>query len=149
MLEYGQPLHFFDCDKLGSKILVRDAKDNEKITTLDNKERVLTSNDIVITDTIKPVCIAGVMGGANTEVVDNTKNILIESAIFDSVSIRNTAARLNLRSEASIRYGKGLNYEYTDMAIKRACHLLEKYAGAKVLTGIVKYDKVDKTPKEV
>ncbi len=149
MLEYGQPLHFFDYDKLGSKILVRDAKDEEEITTLDNKERVLTSNDIVITDTIKPVCIAGVMGGANTEVVDDTKTILIESAIFDSVSIRNTAARLNLRSEASIRYGKGLNYEYTDMAIKRACHLLEKYADAKVLTGIVKYDKVDKTPKEV
>ena len=149
MLEYGQPLHFFDYDKLGSKILVRDAKDEEEITTLDNKERILTSNDIVITDTIKPVCIAGVMGGANTEVVDNTKTILIESAIFDSVSIRNTAARLNLRSEASIRYGKGLNYECTDMAIKRACHLLEKYADAKVLTGIVKYDKVDKTPKEV
>ena len=149
MLEYGQPLHFFDYDKLGSKILVRDAKDEEEITTLDNKERILTSNDIVITDTIKPVCIAGVMGGANTEVVADTKTILIESAIFDSVSIRNTAARLNLRSEASIRYGKGLNYEYTDMAIKRACHLLEKYADAKILTGVVKYDKVDKTPKEV
>ncbi len=128
MLEYGQPLHFFDYDKLGSKVLVRDAKDKEEITTLDNKERVLTSNDIVITDTINPVCIAGVMGGIDTEVTDNTKTILIESAIFDSVSIRNTASRLNLRSEASIRYGKGLNYEYTEMAIKRACHLLEKYA---------------------
>ena len=149
MLEYGQPLHFFDYDKLGSKVLVRDAKDKEEITTLDNKERVLTSNDIVITDTFKPVCIAGVMGGIDTEVTDNTKTILIESAIFDSVSIRNTASRLNLRSEASIRYGKGLNYEYTEMAIKRACHLLEKYADAKILTGIVKYDNVDKKPKEV
>lgn len=149
MLEYGQPLHFFDYDKLGSKVLVRDAKDKEEITTLDNKERVLTSNDIVITDTINPVCIAGVMGGIDTEVTDNTKTILIESAIFDSVSIRNTAARLNLRSEASIRYGKGLNYEYTEMAIKRACHLLEKYADAKILTGIVKYDNVDKKQKEV
>ena len=149
MLEYGQPLHFFDYDKLGSKILVRDAKDKEEITTLDNKERILTSNDIVITDTINPVCIAGVMGGIDTEVTDNTKTILIESAIFDSVSIRNTASRLNLRSEASIRYGKGLNYEYTEMAIKRACHLLEKYADAKILTGIVKYDNVDKKPKEV
>ncbi len=103
MLEYGQPLHFFDYDKLGSKILVRDAKDKEEITTLDNKERILTSNDIVITDTINPVCIAGVMGGIDTEVTDNTKTILIESAIFDSVSIRNTASRLNLRSEASSR----------------------------------------------
>ena len=149
MLEFGQPLHFFDYDKLGAKVLVRDAKDLEEITTLDNKIRNLTNNDIVITDTINPVCIAGVMGGIDTEVTDNTKTILIESAIFDPVSIRNTAARLNLRSEASIRYGKGLNYEYTEMAIKRACHLLEKYADAKILSGIVKYDNIDKEPKVV
>ena len=149
MLEFGQPLHFFDYDKLGAKVLVRDAKDLEEITTLDNKIRNLTNNDIVITDTINPVCIAGVMGGIDTEVTDNTKTILIESAIFDPVSIRNTAARLNLRSEASIRYGKGLNYEYTEMAIKRACHLLEKYADAQILSGIVKYDNIDKEPKVV
>ena len=149
MLEFGQPLHFFDYDKLGSKVLVRDAKDLEEITTLDNKIRNLTNNDIVITDTINPVCIAGIMGGIDTEVTDNTKTILIESAIFDPVSIRNTATRLNLRSEASIRYGKGLNYEYTEMAIKRACHLLEKYADAKILSGIVKYDNIDKEPKVV
>mgnify|MGYP004505450195 FL=1 len=149
MLEFGQPMHFFDYDKLGNKILVRDAKENEEVITLDGKNRVLTPNDIVITDTNKPVCIAGVMGGENTEVDDNTKNILIESAIFDGISIRNTANRLNLKSEASIRYGKGLNYEYTKMAIDRACHLLEKYAGAKVLTGIVSHDKLDKTPKQI
>ncbi len=149
MLEFGQPLHFFDYDKLGAKVLVRDAKDLEEITTLDNKMRNLTNNDIVITNTINPVCIAGVMGGIDTEVTDNTKTILIESAIFDPVSIRNTAARLNLRSEASIRYGKGLNYEYTEMAIKRACHLLEKYADAQILSGIVKYDNIDKEPKVV
>lgn len=149
MLEFGQPLHFFDYDSLGSKVLVRDAVNNEEITTLDNKERILTSNDIVITDGTTPKCIAGVMGGVDTEVTDNTKTILIESAIFDAVSIRNTAARLNLRSEASIRYGKGLNYEYTEMAIKRACHLLEKYGNATVLAGTVKYDNVDKTEKVV
>ena len=149
MLEFGQPMHFFDYDKLGNKILVRDAKENEEVITLDGKNRVLTSNDIVITDTNNPVCIAGVMGGENTEVDDNTKNILIESAIFDGISIRNTANRLNLKSEASIRYGKGLNYEYTKMAIDRACYLLEKYAGAKVLTGIVSHDKLDKTPKQI
>ena len=149
MLEFGQPMHFFDYDKLGNKILVRDAKENEEVITLDGKNRVLTSNDIVITDTNKPVCIAGVMGGENTEVDDNTKTILIESAIFDGISIRNTANRLNLKSEASIRYGKGLNYEYTKMAIDRACHLLEKYAGAKVLSGIVSHDKLDKTPKQI
>ncbi len=149
MLEYGQPLHFFDKDKLGDKIIVRDALENEEIVTLDGKERILSTNDIVITDSKKAVCIAGVMGGENTEVDENTKNILIECAIFDPVSIRYTASKLNLRSEASIRYGKGLNYEYTALALKRACHLLEKYAGAKVLSGIVKYDNVDKTDKKV
>ncbi len=148
MLEYGQPLHFFDKDTLGDKIVVRDAKENEKIITLDGIERTLKETDIVITDGKKPVCIAGVMGGENTEVTENTKTILIESAIFDSVSIRNTAAHLDLRSEASIRYGKGLSYEYTEKAIERACHLLEKYAGAKVLTGIVRHDVIDKTPKK-
>lgn len=149
MLEFGQPLHFFDKDTLGDKILVRDAKEDEKITTLDGKERTLKSSDIVITDGKKPVCIAGVMGGANTEVEETTKNILIESAIFDAVSIRYTASHLDLKSEASIRYGKGLNYEYTLNAINRACHLLEKYANATILSGIVSHDVVDKTPKTV
>ena len=149
MLEYGQPLHFFDKKKLGNKVLVRDAKEGEKVITLDGKERILSSADIVITDGEKPVCVAGVMGGENTEVDDNTTDILIEAAIFDPVSIRYTAAKLDLRSEASIRYGKGLNFEYTDKALKRACHLLEKYADAEILTDIVKHDKVDKTIKTV
>ncbi len=147
MLEYGQPLHFFDKDKLGNNILVREAN-NENIITLDGKKRELI-NDIVITDGNKPVCIAGVMGGENTEVDENTNTILIESAIFDAVSIRNTADRLDLRSEASIRYGKGLNYEYTNKAILRACHLLEKYADAKVLSDMVIHDEIDKTLKIV
>ena len=149
MLEYGQPLHFFDKKKLGDKVLVRDAKEGEKVTTLDGKERILSSADIVITDGEKPVCVAGVMGGENTEVDEETTDVLIEAAIFDPVSIRYTAAKLDLRSEASIRYGKGLNFEYTDKALKRACHLLEKYADAEILTDIVKYDKVDKTIKTV
>ena len=149
MLEYGQPLHFFDKDKLGNNIVVRNAKDNETITTLDGKERELTTDDIVITDGKTPVCIAGVMGGENTEVDDNTTNILIESAIFDAISIRKTSSRLDLRSEASIRYGKGLNYEYTIEAINRACYLLQEYANGKVLKGMIKHDKVDKTLKKV
>ncbi len=149
MLEYGQPLHFFDKNKLGNKIVVRDAKEGEEITTLDGISRTLKSSDIVITDGVKPVCVAGVMGGENTDVDSTTKNILIESAIFDAVSIRYTAANLNLKSEASIRYGKGLNYEYTDKALDRACYLLEKYAGAKILTGVIKHDKVDKSDKIV
>ncbi len=149
MLEYGQPLHFFDKDELGDHILVRDAKDGEEIVTLDGKERILKSSDIVITNGVEPVCIAGVMGGENTEVTSGTKTLVIESAIFDATSIRYTASNLNLRSEASIRYGKGLSYEYTDKAMARACHLLEKYAGAKVLTGIIKHDVVDKSDKIV
>ena len=149
MLEFGQPLHFFDKDTLGDQILVRDAKEGEEVVTLDGKNRVLRSSDIVITDGEKSVCVAGVMGGENTEVTNNTKSILIEAAIFDAVSIRYTAAHLDLRSEASIRYGKGLNYEYTLMAINRACHLLEKYAGAKVLSGMVRHDVVDKSEKVV
>ncbi|MGN1358423.1 MAG: phenylalanine--tRNA ligase subunit beta [Bacilli bacterium] len=149
MLEFGQPMHFFDKDKLGDKILVRNAKNNEKITTLDEKERILTDKDIVITNGEYPVCIAGVMGGLNTDVDENTTSILIESAIFDPISIRYTSNNLNLKSEASIRYGKGLNYEYTQMAIDRACHLLEIYADAKILKDMVIHDKVDKTPKTV
>lgn len=149
MLEYCQPMHFFDYKSLGNHVLVRDAKDGEEIVTLDCKKRVLKSSDIVITDGKNPVCIAGVMGGENTEVEEDTTTILIEAAIFDSVSIRNTANRLDLRSEASIRYGKGLNYEYTISAMNRACHLLEKYAGGEVLSGNITHDKVDKTLKEV
>lgn len=149
MLEYGQPLHFFDKDKLGDKIIVRNATKLEKIITLDNKERNLNEKDIIITDGKKSVCIAGIMGGLNTDVDENTNSLLIESAIFDPVSIRNTASRLDLKSEASIRYGKGLNYEYTKDAINRACHLLEKYADAKVLSGIVVYDKIEKNEKIV
>lgn len=149
MLEYGQPLHFFDKNKLGDKILVRQANEGETIVTLDGQTRELVPNDIVITDGTKPVCIAGVMGGENTDVDDNTKDILIESAIFDSVAIRYTSSRLDLRSEASIRYGKGLSYEYTDAAIRRACYLLEKYANATVLSDTVVHDNIDKSDKIV
>lgn len=149
MLEYGQPLHFFDKDKLGDKIAIRMAKDNEEVVTLDSKERVLSSDDIVITDGDKVVAIAGVMGAENTDVDGNTKTLLIESAIFNATSIRKTARRLNLRSEASMRYEKGLNYEFTDAALDRACHLLEKYASGKVLEGYTLYDNEDKHEKKI
>ena len=149
MLEYGQPLHFFDKDKLGNEIVVRQAKDNEAITTLDEQERVLTSEDIVITDGKKTVAIAGIMGGLNTDVDENTKTVLIESAIFNPTNIRKTARRLNLRSEASLRYEKGLDFEYTDAALDRACYLLEKYASGKVLSGKAEYDNEDKKVKKI
>ncbi len=149
MLEYGQPLHFFDKDKLGDKIVVKQASDNEVITTLDEQERTLTSEDIVITDGNKPVAIAGIMGGLNTDVDNNTKTVLIESAIFNPTNIRKTARRLNLRSEASLRYEKGLDFEYTDAALDRACYLLEKYASGKVLSGKAEYDNEDKKIKKI
>jgi len=149
MLEYGQPLHFFDKDTLGDQILVRMAYDNEEVVTLDGKQRVLNSDDVVITDGNKIVCIAGVMGGLNTEVEETTKNILIESAIFSPLNVRYTSIKLDLRSEASLRYEKGLNYEYCNMAIERACYLLEKYAGGKVLEGTLVHDNISKKEKKI
>lgn len=147
MLEYGNPLHFFDKDIVGNSITLRMANDNEKIITLDNEERILNNTDIVITDGNKPLCIAGVMGGINSGINENTKNILIESAIFNPYNIRYTSLRLGLRSEASLRMEKPLSYEYSIMAIKRACYLLEKYADAKIVSGMISYDNIDKTEK--
>ena len=147
MLEYGQPLHFFDKDKLGDKIIVRMAKDNEKVTTLDEIERILIKDDIVITNETGVVAVAGVMGALNTDVDDNTKNILIESAIFNPYNVRYTSIRLGLRSESSLRFEHTLNYEYTMEAVNRACYLLEKYADGKVLSGTISHDKVEKTKK--
>lgn len=144
MLEYGQPLHFYDADKLKGNIIVRNAKNKEKTVTLDNNERELNSEDIVIADKDEIVCIAGVMGSLNSEVTDKTKNILVECAIFDGTSIRKTSLKLDLRSEAATRYERGLGYEYNLLAIKRACYLLEKYASGKVCKGMLKHDKIDK-----
>ena len=149
MLEYGQPLHFFDKDIVGDKIVVRMAKDNEKIVTLDEQERELIEDDIVITDGDNVLCVAGVMGGLNSGINENTKNILIESALFNPYNIRYTSIRLGLRSEASLRFEKPLSYEYCELALKRACHLLEKYADAKIVKGSISYDKVDRELKKV
>ncbi len=149
MLEYGQPLHFFDKDIVGDKIKVRMAHDNETIMTLDKEERMLTKDDIIITDGEKPLCVAGVMGGLLSGINENTKNILIESALFNGYNIRYTSIRLGLRSESSLRFEKPMNYEYTILAIKRACHLLKKYADTKIVKGMITYDKVDKTEKKV
>lgn len=147
MLEYGQPLHFFDKDKVGNQILVRMANENENTITLDGKERRLTTEDIVITNGNDVIAIAGVMGCANSEVDQNTKNILIESAIFNPYNVRYTSIRLDLRSEASVRFEKGLNFEYTEEALNRACYLLEQYASGKVLKDEVAFDNVNKEPK--
>ena len=139
MLEVGQPLHYYDADTLNGCLEVRMAEENEKLTTLDDIERTLSSEDIVISDGKKAIGLAGVMGGADTEITENTKNIMIESAIFDNVKIRKTSKEI-LRSEASNRFEKGLDPNRTYMAIERSCHLLEKYADAKIVGGLVKYD---------
>ncbi|EKU46195.1 phenylalanine--tRNA ligase subunit beta [Staphylococcus massiliensis] len=134
MLEYGQPLHMFDQDQIGSKeIVVRQARDNETMTTLDDKERTLLTSDLVITNGQEPIALAGVMGGDFSEVTNQTTNVVIEGAIFDAVSIRHTSRRLNLRSESSSRFEKGLALEFVDEAVDRACYLLETYASGKVL----------------
>ncbi len=148
MLELGQPLHFYDADNLGNKILVRMANNDEKLTTLDNIERTLTENDIVITNGEKSIGLAGVMGGLDTEVEETTKNVVIESAIFNSVKVRMTSNKI-LRSEASNRFEKGLDPARTYMAIDRACTLLEKYADAEIVTGMVKYDVTDNKEKVI
>lgn len=148
MLELGQPLHFYDADNLGKKIVVRMANDGEKLTTLDEQERTLTKDDIAITDGEKAVGLAGVMGGLNTEVENTTKNVIIEAAIFNSVKVRKTSNKI-LRSEASNRFEKGLDPARTYMAIERACNLLEKYAGAKVLKGMLKYDVTNNKEKKI
>ena len=148
MLETGQPLHYYDADKLNNKITVRMAKNDEKLTTLDNIERTLSENDIVITDGTNPVGLAGVMGGLTTEVEEDTKNIIVEAAIFDNVKIRKTAKKI-LRSEASNRFEKGINPENTYLAIERSCALLEKYANATITKGIVEYKNIEIKEKEI
>lgn len=125
MLEYGQPLHFFDLDKLKEKkIVVRSAKVGEELTTLDGIKRKLTKDNLVITDGKSPIALAGVMGGATTEIDDDTKNILIEAAVFDKASIRRTSRALGLRSEAVARFEKGISLGLPDVAIDRAVQLL-------------------------
>ena len=148
MLELGQPLHFYDADRLGNIIETRMAKKGEKLTTLDNIERELEETDIVISDGKKAIGLAGVMGGLDTEIEEDTKNVLIEAAIFDSVKVRKTSNKI-IRSEASNRFEKGLDPNRTYMAMERAVKLLEEYADGEIQTGIVIYDKTDKTEKQV
>ncbi len=148
MLETGQPLHFYDADKLQGMIEVRMAEEGEKLTTLDKQERTLSSEDIVISDGKRAIGLAGVMGGYDTEITENTKNIIIEAAIFNSVKIRRTSNKI-LRSEASNRFEKGLDPNRTYMAIERSCNLLEKYADATVIGGMEVYDKTSKEDKKI
>ena len=119
LYDIGQPLHAFDRDKIFGTVSVRKAKDNEKILTLDNQKRSLNKDDLVITDNDNPIALAGVMGGLDTEVTKNTHNLLIESAYFDKVSIMNTSRKLNLISDASIRFERGIDFNLQLKAINR------------------------------
>ncbi|CAM4336847.1 phenylalanine--tRNA ligase subunit beta [Paenibacillus tarimensis] len=138
MLEYGQPLHAFDADKIdGGRIDVRLAREGETLITLDSQERKLEPHMLLITDGAKPVGLAGVMGGANSEVTEQTVNILLESAKFDGATIRRTSRQLGLRSEASIRFEKGVDAARVIPALDRASALIARYADGLVADGIV------------
>ncbi|MEK4759198.1 phenylalanine--tRNA ligase subunit beta [Viridibacillus sp. FSL E2-0187] len=150
LMEYGQPLHAFDYDRLGTgEIVVRLANEGEKITTLDDKERTLNANNLVITNGKEPVAVAGVMGGLNSEVHDGTTTVVIESAYFEGLSVRYTSKDLGLRSDASARFEKGLDPNRVIPAAERAAKLLAELAGGEVLAGSVMFDELDKTPSKV
>ncbi|MEC9484974.1 MAG: phenylalanine--tRNA ligase subunit beta [Candidatus Izemoplasma sp.] len=141
MLETGQPLHAFDYDLLDSDTIdVRLAKHGETLRTLDEVERQLLTDDIVITNGKKAVALGGVMGGYDTEISSSTKRILLESAVFDPTHIRKTSSRLNLRSEASMRFERKVDPKRTQYALELATHYFNKYAHADVLKGIQKVD---------
>ena len=148
MIECGQPLHFYDADRLGNTLEVRMAKKDEKLTTLDEIERTLDENDIVISDGKRAIGLAGVMGGLDTEIESTTKNVVIEAAIFDGIKVRKTSKKI-VRSEASNRFEKGLDPNRTYIAMERAVKLLEEYADAKIQTGTVIYDKSEKEDKKI
>lgn len=148
MLEFGQPLHFFDAKSFDKEINVRMAREGEDLTTLDGTLRKLNKEDIVIASEKDINCLAGVMGSLSSEVGLDTQDIIIESAIFNGANIRRTAKR-SIRSEASNRFEKGLNPEYSYLAIDRACQLLEKYAEAEVVGGMLVHDKTDKVEKKL
>lgn len=136
MMEWGQPMHAFDGAKISDKIVVRKAKEGEKLVTLDGTERKLIKNDLIIADGKKAIALAGVMGGLNSEVTKKTNTVVLEAAVFDRTSVRKTAQRLALRSEASNRFEKGIPLGLPEFAIERAAQLLaeisEKGAGIKV-----------------
>ncbi len=136
MLEYGEPLHAFDLDKIsGESIIVRDAKKDEKIVTLDERERELSREDLVIADEEGPLAIAGVMGGLDSEVTEDTREILLEGASFNGKSIRTSSRKFNLRSEASFRFEKEVDPNLCELAVNRACQLIEELGAGEIVAG--------------
>ena len=138
MLELGQPMHAYDLDKLkGKKIIVRNAAKEEMLTTLDEKNRNLNESVLVIADGERSIGIAGIMGGYDSEIEDYTKEIALECANFNPVSVRMSSKRLGLRTEASSRFEKGLDLELIPIAINRACYLIEQLGAGEVVDGII------------
>lgn len=148
MLEYGHPMHAFDLRYVsGNKIVVRNADKGEKITTLDGIERELSEEMLVIADAEKPVAVAGVMGGEYSGIMDDTTTVVFEAACFNGASVRTTAKKLGMRTDASSRFEKGLDAENCYDALMRACQLVEMLGAGEVLTKIIDKDYSDKTPK--
>ena len=139
---YGQPLHAFDLDKIGYNVVIKNAKEDETFVTLDEIERKLTEKDVVITDGNVTQCLGGVMGGLNSEITLETKNIMLEAAVFDPMTIRKTASRLNLHSEASQRYERGVDLNRTKEALDYACYLYQTLCDAEIV-GEAIYDGLD------
>lgn len=150
LLYFGQPMHAFDFNKFESgDILARQARNGEKIVTLDGEERDLIDQDIVITVNDKPVALAGVMGGKATEIDSHSKTVVLEAAVFDGKAIRKTSGRLNLRSESSSRFEKGVNYDTVIEALDFATAMLEELAGGQVLAGYLQAGQVPTEPVQV
>ncbi|MBQ3553126.1 MAG: phenylalanine--tRNA ligase subunit beta [Clostridia bacterium] len=150
LLEYGQPMHAFDLNYVsGNEIIVRRAKDGEEIVSLDGETRKLDSSMLMICDAKNPSCIAGVMGGEHSEVTEETKTILFESANFFGTSVRRTAQKLGLRTESSARYEKGLDANNTIPALLRACELVELLGAGEVVDGMIDIDHSDKTERRI
>lgn len=144
LLEYGQPLHAFDYDKLSSKeITVRRAEKGEKLITLDEAERKLSPEEIVITSGEEPIALAGVMGGLDSHITSDTTTVALEAALFDSVAIRKTAKALNLRSEASMRFEKGINSSAVEEAGERAAIMMSEIAGGTIVSGTAKIRSIE------
>ncbi len=136
MLEYGEPLHAFDAEKIaGEKIIIRQARDGEIIETIDEVERELDSKDLVIADEKSPIAIAGVMGGYHSEVGEDTKTVLLEGANFNEKSVRLTSKKFNLRSEASNRFEKGVDINLSELAVNRVCQLIEELGVGEIVKG--------------
>ncbi|WP_124098571.1 phenylalanine--tRNA ligase subunit beta [Ruminococcus sp. Marseille-P6503] len=150
MLEYGRPMHAFDLRYVeGGKINVRNARAGEKITTLDGIERELSEEMLVIADAVKPVAVAGVMGGEYSGIMDDTNTVVFESACFDGASVRTTAKKLGMRTDASSRYEKGLDPHECYEALMRACQLVEELGAGEVIRTVIDENYQDETPRSV